>query len=478
MSLIMSPTRFRSPVRRVAVIGAVALIAAGCGGGSNTAATSPTAHTKADPAQCGLDAFEKATSPVNVTFWHVQAEADATNLQALADEFNGSQSKVRVKLVQQQDYPGEMQKWQAGLTTGDLPDVAQMEDTTVQRLVDGQSTIPVADCVEADNFDLSDFSKRSLAFYTDAGLLQSMAWSVSNVALFYNKIDFRKAGLDPDHPPTTLDEVERAAKQIVDSRVDPHGISLKVAPYFFEFWGAKAGQTLVNNGNGRKARTTKATIDTPTGLSIWTWWKRMVDSGLAINIGTDPTTIDHFIALANHQAAMTIESNANLARINEALASGTWKDLEIGLAPLPGLRATGAVPIGDGSLWISKKSSLAKRGAAWQWIKFLVSKKAQVTWHTEKGSVPTRISVSTDPTVKALWAQHPEFAVGWDQLQQGPLDDSTSGSLIGPYQEVRDAITNGIVAMLDGKATAAQALSKTQTEADVAITDYNERVGG
>ena len=468
----------RTSTRFLAALGAVALLAAGCSSGSKDTQTgSPGARQSVDPSACGLDALKKATSPVEVTFWHAQAEADATNLQALADQFNSSQSKVRVKLVQQQDYPGEMQKWQAGLTTGDLPDVAQMEDTTVQRLVDSKSTVPVADCVKADNFDLTDFSKRSLEFYTAGGLLQSMAWSVSNVELFYNKVDFRKAGLDPDKPPTTLDEVEAAAKQLVDTGTDPHGLSLRIAPYYFEFWGAKAGQTLVNNGNGRRARATKATIETPTGLAIWTWWKHMVDSGLAINIGTDPTTIDHFLALGNHQAAMTIEGNANLSRINAALSSGIWKNLEIGVAPLPGLKATGAVPIGDGSLWISKKSSLEKRAAAWQWIKFLVAKEAQVTWHTEKGSVPTRVSVSQDPVVTALWAKHPEYAVGWNQLQQGPLDDATSGSLIGPYQEVRNAITNGIASMLAGKATVAAALRQAQSESDAAITDYNQRVG-
>lgn len=465
-----------TPTRFLAILGAVALLVTGCGGGSTTA-NSPTTRKTTDPSACGLEALKKATAPVEVTFWHIQAEADATNLQALADQFNNSQSKVRVKLVQQQDYPGEMQKWQAGLTTGDLPDVAQMEDTTVQRLVDSKSTVPVADCVAADKFDLSDFSKRSLEFYTSGGLLQSMAWSVSNVALFYNKVDFRKAGLDPNKPPATLDEVEKASKQLVDTGTTPHGLSLRIAPYYFEFWAAKAGQTLVNNGNGRKARATKSTIDTPKGLAIWTWWKHMVDTGLAIDIGSDPTTIDHFLALGNHQAAMTIEGNANLSRINAALNSGIWKNLEIGVARLPGLTANGAVPIGDGSLWISQKSSLEKRAAAWQWIKFLVARDAQVIWHTEKGSVPTRVSVSEDPTVTALWAQHPEYAVGWDQLQQGPLDDATSGSLIGPYQEVRNAITNGIASMLSGKASPAEALRKAQSEADAAIADYNERIG-
>ena len=464
-------------IRYAVALSAAALLAAGCSGSKAKDNGAPSARQTVDPKDCGLDALQQAKGPVEVTFWHVEAEADATNLQQLADQFNASQTKVRVKLVQQPDYAGNMQKWQAGLTTGDLPDVAQMEETTVQRLIDSKSTVPVAACVAADHFDLSDFSKRSLAFYTSSGQLQAMAWNVSNVAIYYNKYDFRKAGLDPDKPPTTLAEVEQDSQKLVSSGTTPHGLALKIAPYFHEFWMAKAGQTLVNNANGRTARATKATIDTPKSLELWTWWKHMVDSGLAINTGSDVTSIDHFLALGNHQAAMVIESNANLARINAALASGVWKNLEIGLAPLPGLQAGGGIPIGDGSLWLSKKSSPEKRAAAWQWIKFLVSNDPQVEWHTKKGAVPTRISVSQDPRVTTLWAQHPEYKIGWDQLQQGPLNDSTSGTLVGPYQEIRNAVTNGITSMLSSTTTPAAALKKAQADADAAIKDYNTRVG-
>jgi sn-glycerol 3-phosphate transport system substrate-binding protein len=466
-------------IRRLAVPAAVLLVTAACGGGGSGSSTSPTSRQRVEPRDCGLAALAKATKPVEVTFWHVQAEVDATNLQELANTFNASQKQVHVTLVQQPSYPDAMEKWQAGLTTGDLPDVAQMEDTTVQRLVDSKSTVPVEACIEADHFDMSDFSERSQAFYTVGGVLQAMAWNVSNVALFYNKIDFQKAGLDPNDPPATLEEVRKDSQQLVDRGVTPHGLSLRIAPYFSEFWFAKAGQTVVNHGNGRRARATKAEIDTPTGHQLWSWWKDMVDSGLAINIGTDQSTIDHFLAIGNHQAAMTIEANATLSRIVDALASGAWTGLDIGVAPLPGIDSPdGGVPIGDGSLWLSKRSSPAHRAAAWQWIKFLVSKDSQVLWHTRKGAVPTRLSVADDPQVQALWAQKPEYKVGFDQLQQGPLDDATSGPLIGPYQEVRDAVTNGLASMLAGKASVDQALERAQSDADKAIADYNRRVGG
>jgi len=466
--------------RVLASIAALSLLTAACGGGSSKKSSGGGASTAAavDAKDCPVDALKSATAPVDITFWHVEAEADKDNLQKLADQFNSSQSKVRVKLVQQPNYRDALQKYEAGLQTGDVPDVMQMEETTLQRLTDSKSTVPVAACVKADKYDLTDFSKRALAYYTVDGVLRSMAWNVSNVAFYYNKYDFKQAGLDPNKPPRTLDELTKVAQQLHDKAGIQHPLALKIVAYVFEYLYAKSGETYVNNGNGRKARSTKANLDNATGEKIWTWWRDMVKSGLASNIGTDPDSIDHFLAIGNHQSSMTFEASNQLGRINAALATGIWKNLEFGLAPLPSLDPNGGVPIGDGSLWIPKHSSAAKRAAAWEWIKFLVAEPQQATWLIEKGSVPTRVSVTKDPQVQALWQKDPNYKVGWDQLQAGLVTNASVGSVIGPYQEVRNAVRDGIVAMLTKGLSPAAALKQAQQQADQAIADYNSRVGG
>ena len=95
-----------------------------------------------------------------------------------------------------------------------------------------------------------------------------------------------EGGLDPNKPPQTLDEVKEYSQKIVASGAAKHGIALRVEPYIFEFLNAKSGGTLVNNGNGRDARATAATLETRRPPhTIWTWWNDMVHSGLALNTG-------------------------------------------------------------------------------------------------------------------------------------------------------------------------------------------------
>ena len=83
---------------------------------------------------------------------------------------------------------------------------------------------------------------------------------------------------------------------------------------------AKAGQLYVNNGNGREKRATAVAFDNPTGTSLYKWVKDMVDDKLMLSTGT--ADIDHYLAIGNEQAAMTIDTSAALGTISQMLGVG------------------------------------------------------------------------------------------------------------------------------------------------------------
>ena len=136
-----------------ALIVTSALAALGTASGTAGAATAPPA-TKVVPSACGLSALAKARTPVQITMWHTMTQTNNTWLVNAVAQFNSAQQKVHVTLVQQPDYPSEFVKYKAGLSSGDLPDLAQFEDTTVQQLVDSHSTVPVQDCIAASHYSL------------------------------------------------------------------------------------------------------------------------------------------------------------------------------------------------------------------------------------------------------------------------------------------------------------------------------------
>ncbi len=466
--------------RLLGILAAVVLTAGACSSGSvhsQTQGDAGAGRTAVDPAACGLDAFAAAPKPVEVKFWHVMSHATADWLAATTNAFNHSQPDVHVTLVQLPNYEDLHTKYLAGLSTHALPDVFTPSDIEMQRLIDSQSVVPIQACVDADHYSLTPMLPRARAYFSYQGALWGMPWSLSNPVLGYNRAAFLKAGLDPDKPPRTLDELKQYSQKIIASHAATYGIALRVEPFVFEFLNAKSGGTFVNHGNGREGRATATTLDTPTARAIWTWWNDMVRSGLALNTGSAPGNIDHLIAVGTGTAAMAIEGSGALGNVKQALASGQYSTVKLGAAPLPSLHGGGGAPVGDGSLWIPKAAKPATRGAAWQYIKYLASSEQQAALAAEGGYAPMRADATSVPALVQRWRTEPLFRVGYDQLTTGAETTATAGSLIGDYQGVRDAVRDGLLSMLTDGLTPDAALQRAQRQADTAIRAYNERLG-
>jgi ABC-type glycerol-3-phosphate transport system substrate-binding protein len=183
--------------------------------------------------------------------------------------------------------------------------------------------------------------------------------------------------------------------------------------------------------------------------------------------------------MGNSEVAMTIEASGALGPVFDVLSTGQYDHVDPGVGPLPSLRPGGGVPIGDGALWMSAKSSRAKQAAAWKLVKFLSAPEQQAAFAigSKGGYIPVRRSSLDDPELQALWAENPALRVPYDQLESGPTNPATVGSVIGDYQGVRDAVTEGLTRMLANGVSPKKALAGAQRQADEAIRAYNDRIG-
>jgi len=476
----MAGQRKRIPALAIATVLAAALIVPVATAGASNRASGRATVPAAANAKCPLDALKKASNPVEITFWHSMPRANEATLQRLTYQYNASQSKVKVTLVNQTTYNDTLTKYVAGLSTGDLPDLVQIEDTALQQMIDTQSVLPAQACVKADKYDLSGHVKRVVDYYTVNGTLWPMPFNVSNPIFFYNKKAFTRAGLDPNKPPTTLDEVTADAKKLKDSgAISQAGFGLKTDPWYLEQWLAKAGQPYVNNGNGRKARATAVQFDTKQGLALFTWMSKMVSSGLAVTNGNEGTPqYDNLLGIGNGNLAMTIDSSATLGTISSVLSGGQYPNVELGVAPMPGPVGKGGILVGGAALYISNKSDPAKQAAAWDFSKFLNTAQAQADWAAGTGYVPIVEAATKTPEVQGLWAKNPGYKVAYDQLVTGVNNVATSGPVIGAYKGVRDAVITAEKSMFTQGVKPKAALGAAKSNANSAMQEYNTRVGG
>jgi sn-glycerol 3-phosphate transport system substrate-binding protein len=439
----------------------------------------------AAPAQssgkCPVNALKNAKSkPVNITYWQGGLQrANEEAILRLTDQFNSSQNDVHVTVVNQTTYADTLNKFRAGLSSGDLPDLVQIEDTGLQQMIDTQAVLPAQACVDAEKYDLSDNLKRVVDYYSVKGKLWPMPFNVSNPVLYFNKKAFQTAGLDPNNPPKTLDEVKAAAQKLKDSgTVSQAGFGMKLDPWYLEQWSALGGKTYVNNSNGRKSRATSTTFDNATGKEIFTFLNDMVKSGLArTNPADGQSAFDNLLGIGNGNFGMTIDTSAALGTIQQLLSSGQYPDVELGVAPMPGPKGKGGVLVGGGANYIVKKSSPEKQAAAWQYAKFLNDPATQADWTIATGYVPSRQSAANMPQVQQYWTANPGFKVAYDQLLGGVANTATAGPVIGDYQGVRDVVLDSEQQMFNGMSPSA-ALKQAKQNANGKIEEYNSRVSG
>ncbi|HEX6312342.1 MAG TPA: ABC transporter substrate-binding protein [Acidimicrobiia bacterium] len=428
-------------------------------------------------AECPLNALERADGPVEIAFWHSMTRVLEETLVALTDQFNSSQDEVEVSLVNQSSYEDTLQKFRAGLGAGELPDIVQLPETGLQQVIDSQAILPAQACVDADDFDLSEYVPRVTDYYTVEDQLWAMPFNVSQPILYYDRAIFEAAGLDPDDPPETLDEIREYSEQIKANAGYPYGFALKIDAFFFEQLLGKANVPYVNNGNGREERATEVNFDRKAGLDIFKWMRDMVDDGLAVtNPRTGPNQLNNYLALGNREAAMTIDTTAGLGTVSQVLGEGQYAHVELGVAPMPGPEKGGTI-VGGGAVFLVKESSPAEQAAAWEYAKFLNEPEQVAAWSAGTGYLPTREDAIELPALQERWSQFPQFRVGYDQLLSGKNTLATSGPVIGDYLGVREVIDDQETALLAGDKSPKDALNDAKREADRVMKSYNDRVG-
>ena len=446
---------------------------------TTTVAPTTTATPLADLPQCPVDALDDTGGPVEITFWHGMTNVLEDTLVALTNEYNASQTAVRVILQNQGGYEQTIDKYiQSGQSS--RPDLVQMPEYTVQMMSDTESVIPIGACIEASKFDTSPFLERALNAYSTAGVQWAMPFNVSSPVLYYLKPDFREAGLDPEVPPLTLEDVRAVSEAIVGSGAASYGMAFDSGfdsggGWFVEQWLSKLGELYSDNDNGRSAPSNRVLYNNPTTVELFEYVQAMIQAGLAVSVGDNASGQDNFLKLADRQApaAMTIGTSAALGTILNVVDQGLIPGItaeDVGVGPMPGPGAPGAL-VGGASLWIVAGQSDAKAAAAWDYIQYLTTAQSQSTWASATGYVPVREDAIELEPLAATYTTDPRFEVSYSQLTASADSPASNGPILGPLREVRVVTARAVAEIMNG-ADVKTALDGAAAQANALIADY------
>ncbi|MEC0213883.1 ABC transporter substrate-binding protein [Paenibacillus ehimensis] len=445
----------------------VMMFMAACGNGNGKAGSAGD-----KPAAGGAENKEapKAGEPVKVVWWHSMSGELGKAVDKLVSDFNASQKNVVVEAVFQGTYDESLNKMKASMDSKSGPALIQVYEIGSRFMIDSKAITPIQTFIDADKYDVSQLEENILNYYTVDGKLNSMPFNTSNPILYYNKDMFKAAGLDPEKPPVTYEEVAEAAKKL--TKDGKTGASFAIYGWFMEQFFANQGAELLNNGNGRTSPATESMLGSDAGVKTLTWWKQMIDDKTMLNLGRK--TDDTKKAFAAGQIAMTLDSTASLRGIVSA-AEGKF---QVGTAflPKPKDAKEGGVIVGGASLYILNNRSEAEQKGAWEFIKFLADPKQQAYWHVNTGYFPITKKAYDEQLVKDNLAKYPQFKTAVDQLHQTKANKATQGAVMGVFPEARQLTEGAIEEVLNGKKTPKEALDGAAKEISSKLAQYNKTV--
>jgi sn-glycerol 3-phosphate transport system substrate-binding protein len=447
-----------------------------------------------DLPECPLDALDEAAGPVEITLWYGGIAGTVKDtMDGMVERFNASQDKVVLRGSDQgSSYEEVYRKYDSASSASkdQLPDLIYLEQTQLQALADGGEVLPAQACMEADGYDVTEILPAVRSAFEVEDVLYPGYMNVSGSVLYYNKAHWVRAGLDPEAPPETLDELYEQAKALKDAGVSDKPFVLKASHTFLTNWLGGVGVDVVNNDNGRSGLATEATFNTPEAVELMEFLTRMNDEGLLNVFSSTEGGIDHYLALVNQQSSMLIETSTASTTIRDALA-GTIDASDVGvdvdesgidldqLVPgtgeFPGIEEAGQITTGGGAFFMLNTSDPAQQAASWQFLRFMLDPANATEWHVNGGYLPILKSLEDEPAIQDFWANDVAGVLLQPAIRQlDEADPDRPGPLIGPYIDFVDATQVAMEAILLDGQDPADALGSAQAD----VTDALQRYAG
>jgi multiple sugar transport system substrate-binding protein len=407
----------RRPLLAAAALVAGALTLAGCSSGSGGDTTADGRH--------------------KVVMWGSWSGDQVKQIDQQADAFNKSQDEYEVTYVAQEQVE---QKLLTAIAGGQVPDLVMWDRYQTSLYAPKGALQSIDDRVEADGVKLDDFYPQALGEMKYDGKLYGLPLLVDVHALAYNKTMFKEAGLKV---PTNWDELKTAAEKLTvkkGGKLATSGFLLN-DPGLFNMWLLQAGGRLVSDDG------TKTAFNSPQGIEVLDFWKKLLDAGVYSNGFGD--TNDAFAA---GNAAMKYDGEWDIPTLDAA------DGLDWGVSE-PAVGPQGDKGTMMGGFGLTMPTGAKDSDGAWAFMKWWAANARNgVDFAKISGWIPANRAAANDPYFTA----DPRFKPFIKSLDYAAVRPSVPG-----YSDVEGkALTPALQKFMSGELTAQQALAQAQKQGD------------
>jgi sn-glycerol 3-phosphate transport system substrate-binding protein len=393
----------------------------------------------------------------DIQWWHAMGGKLGEKVKELAKGFNQSQNSYRVVPVYKGNYTETMTAGIAAFRSKRPPHILQVFEVGTATMMAAQSAIrPIPEVMEegGEPFDPSQFIPSVSGYYTGKdGELLSMPFNSSTPVLYYNKKAFKKAGLNPNKPPKTWQQVEAYSKKLLKAGYECGFSTSWISWIHLEnltAWHNVPFGTKANGFDGLDARLSingELPVKHLTQLAAWEKAK-IFSYGGRRNLGNAKFT--------SETCPMYTESSAGYAGFK---ATATF---DFGISELPYWEGFADAPqntiIGGASLWVMAGHKKQEYRGVAKFLNYLSSPAVQADWHQSTGYLPITTAAYKLTSESGYYKKNPDMEVALQQMTRALPTKNSRGLRFGHLVRLRDIILNEVESIIAGRKSAKKGL--------------------
>jgi sn-glycerol 3-phosphate transport system substrate-binding protein len=391
-----------------------------------------------------------ARAAVEIQWWHAMAGELGRMVEQLAADFNAQQSDYRIVPEHKGQYTETMTAALFAVRTGRQPAIVQVNEIATATMMAAKgATYPVFQLMreQGETLEPAAYLPAVSGYYTDAGgNMLSFPFNASTPILFYNKDQFRVAGLDPETPPRTWPDVAAAGRKLRAAGV-PCGFTTAWPSWIHvENLLAVHDQPISTLQNGFGGHATELVISNDVAVKHLTalagWQKDKV-----FDYGGRADRAD--AKFYGSQCGMYVSSSATRPDI---LANAKF---EVGYGLMPYWPDVAAAPqnsiIGGGTLWVLKGRPDAEYKGVARFFAYLSKRDVQARWHQASGYLPITRAAYDLTRAQRFYDRNPGADIAIKQITLKEPTGNTKGLRLGSFVQVRDVIEDELEQAISGK---------------------------
>jgi sn-glycerol 3-phosphate transport system substrate-binding protein len=426
----------------------------------------------------GIAARPRAEERTKIVFWHAMTAALNDEVNRLAAAFNASQTEAEITPLYKGGYADVMTATIAAFRAGQAPHIAQIfEVGTGTMLAAGRAVKQTWELAQETGvpIDPAAYIASVRGYYSLAdGRMASAPFNSSTAIMWYNKDAFKKAGLDPEAPPRTWQDVVTAARAIKDKNAAEIAMTTSWPCWIqLEQYSALHNIPFASKANGFGGLDAELAISSKPHVKHIQRLLDMAKEGTFKYAGRgnvpDPLLLSGQAGIAFNTSGM----RGDLVRS----AKFDWGpaylpyDPELIASPLNSI-------IGGASLWAMTAPSRtpAEYKAVALFLKFLATPENAAAWHQHTGYVPVTLAGFALSEQQGFYKTNPGADLPVKQLTRGTVTENSKGLRLGRLPEIRNIIEEEIERAIQGQQTAQQAMDTASERGNKVLRDFQRSV--